>query len=106
MGRKYSYVRWGSGRVLSVGNGSIELKRSVGKKFGFERVLGGVVVEGVRRLGEKNVGNEEVCRIRKLVNEEEDKELFVEDVSVMRVWMRKVISDIIDKKEDYESLVK
>lgn len=32
-----------------------------------------------------------------MVNEEEHKDLFVQDLTLMPVWMRKLITDIIDK---------
>ena len=47
-----------------------------------------------------------VFTIRKLVNEEEHKDLFVQDLTLMPVWMRKLITDIIDKNEHYDTLVK
>lgn len=94
---KYTYLTSGSGRVLTLGNRTIELKRSVPKNFAFQTVLAALLVQALRTLGQKNVGNQELSTIRKLVNEEEHKDLFVQDLTLMPVWMRKLITDIIDK---------
>lgn len=103
---KYTYLTSGSGRVLTLGNRTIELKRSVPKNFAFHTVLAALLVQALRTLGQKNVGNQELSTIRKLVNEEEHKDLFVQDLTLMPVWMRKLITDIIDKNEHYDTLVK
>mgnify|MGYP001774569307 FL=1 len=92
--------------VLTLGNRTIELKRSVPKNFAFQTVLAALLVQDLRTLGQKNVGNQELSTIRKLVNEEEHKDLFVQDLTLMPVWMRKLITDIIDKNEHYDTLVK
>ena len=97
MPTKYTYLTSGSGRVLTLGNRTIELKRSVPKNFAFQTVLAALLVQALRTLGQKNVGNQELSTIRKLVNEEEHKDLFVQDLTLMPVWMRKLITDIIDK---------
>lgn len=82
---------------MTLGNRTIELKRSVPKNFAFQTVLAALLVQALRTLGQKNVGNQELSTIRKLVNEEEHKDLFVQDLTLMPVWMRKLITDIIDK---------
>ncbi|WP_134844707.1 DUF6088 family protein [Segatella hominis] len=103
---KYTYLTSGSGRVLTLGNRTIVLKRSVPKNFAFKTVLAALLVQALRTLGQKNVGNQELSIIRKLVNEEEHKDLFVQDLTLMPVWMRRLITDIIDKNEHYDTLVK
>ena len=63
---KYTYLTSGSGRVLTLGNRTIELKRSVPKNFAFQTVLAALLVQALRTLGQKNVGNQELSTIRKL----------------------------------------
>ena len=82
------------------------IKSFVPKNFAFQTVLAALLVQALRTLGQKNVGNQELSTIRKLVNEEEHKDLFVQDLTLMPVWMRKLITDIIDKNEHYDTLVK
>lgn len=96
MPTKYTYLTSGSGRVLTLGNRTIELKRRFPKNFAFQTVLAALLVQALRTLGQKNVGNQELSTIRKLVNEEEHKDLFVQDLTLMPVWMRKLITDTIE----------
>lgn len=60
---KYTYLTSGSGRVLTLGNRTIELKRSVPKNFAFQTVLAALLVQALRTLGQKNVGNQELSTI-------------------------------------------
>ena len=103
---KYTYLTSGSGRVLTLGNRTIVLKRSVPKNFAFRTMLAALLVQALRTLGQKNVGDQELATIRKLANEEIYKDLFIQDLALMPVWMRKLITDIIDKNERYDSLGK
>ena len=103
---KYTYLTSGSGRVLTLGNRTIVLKRSVPKNFAFRTMLAALLVQALRTLGQKNVGDQELATIRKLANEETHKDLFIQDLALMPVWMRKLITDIIDKNERYDTLVK
>lgn len=82
------------------------LKRSVPKNFAFRTMLAALLVQALRTLGQKNVGDQELATIRKLANEEIHKDLFIQDLALMPVWMRKLITDIIDKNERYDTLVK
>lgn len=103
---KYTYLTSGSGRVLTLGNRIVELKRSVPKNFAYKTVLAALLVQALRTLGQKNIGNQELSTIRKLVDKEERKDLFIQDLSLMPAWMRKLITNIIDKNEHYDTLVK
>ncbi len=103
---KYTYLTSGSGRVLTLGNRIVELKRSVPKNFAYKTVLAALLVQALRTLGQKNIGNQELSTIRKLVDKEERKDLFMQDLSLMPAWMRKLIMNIIDKNEHYDTLVK
>ena len=102
---KYTYLTSGSGRVLILGNRTIELKRSVPKNFAFKTVLAALLVQALRTLGQKNVGEQELSTIRKLVRDEERKDLFVQDLTLMPVWMRKMITNMINN-EHYGTLDK
>ncbi len=103
---KYTYLTSGSGRVLTLGNRTVELKRSVPKNFAYKTVLAALLVQALRTLGQKNIGNQELSIIRKLVDKEKHKDLFIQDLSLMPAWMRKLIMNIIDKNEHYDTLVK
>lgn len=92
---KYTYLTSGSSRKLKLGDRQIELKRSVPKNFAFKTMLGALLVQALRSLGEKNIGNQEIAQIRKLIDSEKRMELFKLDLTLMPIWMRKLITNVI-----------
>lgn len=103
---KYTYLTSGSGRILTLGNRTVELKRSVPKNFAFKTALAALLVQALRALGQNNIGEQELSMIRKLVRDEKHKDLFAQDLSLMPAWMRKMIANIIDTNVQYDTLDK
>lgn len=93
---KYTYLTSGSSRKLKLGNRLVELKRSVPKNFAFKTVLGALLMQALKSLGEKNISKQEIEQIHKLVSEETQKEAFKQDLSLMPIWMRKLITNIFN----------
>lgn len=93
---KYTYLTSGSSRKLRLGNRQIELKRSVPKNFAFKTMLGALLMQALKSLGEKNIGNQEIAQIRKLIDSEKRMELFKLDLLLMPIWMRKLITNVIN----------
>lgn len=103
---KYTYLTSGSGRIIVLGNRTIELKRSVPKNFAFKTELAALLVQALRTLGQKSIGEQELSIIRKLVNGMKHEELFKQDLFLMPAWMRKLITNIINSSERYGTLDK
>lgn len=93
---KYTYLTSGSSRKLRLGNRQIELKRSVPKNFAFKTMLGALLMQALKSLGEKNIGNQEIAQIRKLIDSEKRMKLFKLDLLLMPIWMRKLITNVIN----------
>lgn len=93
---KYTYLTLGSSRKLKLGNRLIELKRSVPKNFVFKTTLGALLMQALKSLGEKNISRQEIVQIRKLIDNEKRMEQFKLDVLLMPIWMRKLITNIIN----------
>ena len=53
-------------------------------------------MQALKSLGEKNISKQEIEQIHKLVSEETQKETFKQDLSLMPIWMRKLITDIFN----------
>jgi len=96
---KYTYLTSGSGRILTLGNRTVELKRSVPKNFAFKTVLAALLVQALRALGQKNIGEQELSTIRKLIKKEERKDLFELDFTLMPSWMRKMLMNVLNNIE-------
>lgn len=101
---KYTYLTSGSGRTITVGGRIIEMKRSVPRNFAFKTVLASLLVQALKALGQGSVGEKELVVIRRLVRDEQRKELFVQDVELMPAWMRKIIFNIIKTNWNNETL--
>ena len=93
---KYTYLTLGSSRKLKLGDRIIELKRSVPKNFVFKTTLGALLMQALKSLGEKNISKLEIVQIRKLIDNEKRMEQFKLDVLLMPIWMRKLITNIIN----------
>ena len=93
---KYTYLTSGSSRNLKLGNRQIELKRSVPKNFAFKTILGSLLMQALKSLGEKNIGKQEISQIRKLIDKEKRMDLFKLDLLLMPIWMRKLITNVIN----------
>ena len=53
-------------------------------------------MQAVKSLGEKNISKLEIVQIRKLIDNEKRMEQFKLDVLLMPIWMRKLITNIIN----------
>lgn len=93
---KYTYLTLGSSRKLKLGDRLIQLKRSVPKNFVFKTTLGALLMQALKSLGEKNISRQEIVQIRKLIDNEKRMEQFKLDVLLMPIWMRKLITNIIN----------
>lgn len=93
---KYTYLTSGSSRKLKLGDRLIELKRSVPKNFVFKTTLGALLMQALKSLGERNISKQEIVQIRKLIDNEKRMEHFKLDVLLMPIWMRKLITNIIN----------
>ena len=93
---KYTYLTSGSSRKLNLGDRIIELKRSVPKNFVFKTTLGALLMQALKSLGEKNISKQEIVQISKLIDNEKRMEHFKLDILLMPIWMRKLITNIIN----------
>lgn len=100
---KYTYLTSGSSRTITIGGRIIEMKRSVPRNFAFKTVLASLLVQALKALGQDSVGEKELTVIRRLVRDEQRKELFVQDVELMPAWMRKIIVNIVKVDVDMKA---
>lgn len=59
-------------------------------------MLGALLMQALKSLGEKNIGKQEISQIRNLIGNEKRMELFRHDLLLMPIWMRKLITNVID----------
>ena len=85
----YSFLAVSSGRTIKLGNQTIVFKRGVPRNFAYQTTLMAYLVQAFKALGKDNVGETQLTQIRKLIRQ---------DLMLVPVWMRKILSPIILKK--------
>lgn len=94
----YCFLTMGSARTLMIGNKKVTLKRGVPRNFAYRTRLIALLVQALRTLGEKNVGEQELAQIRRLVSQEPDRVALVSDVLMMQEWMKRIVKPMIKEK--------
>ena len=96
----YTFLTSGSGRTIYLGTQRIVFKRGVPRNFAYQTLLMAYLVQALRTLGKDNVGETELSQIRKLIRMEPEQEKLRQDLMLVPVWMRKILSPIILKKDN------
>ena len=96
----YTFLTSGSGRTIYLGTQRIVFKRGVPRNFAYQTLLMAYLVQALRTLGKDNVGKTELSQIRKLIRMEPEQEKLRQDLMLVPVWMRKILSRIILKKDN------
>ena len=94
----YTFLTNGSGRTINLGNQTIVFKRGVPRNFAYKTTLMAYLVQALRALGKDNVGETELSQIRKLIRMEPEQDKLRQDLMMVPIWMRKMISPIIIKR--------
>ena len=55
------------------------------------------LVQALKALGKDNVGETELTQIRKLIRKEPEQDKLRQDLMLVPIWMRKILSPIIKK---------
>ena len=96
----YCFLAFSSGRTIKIGNQTIVFKRGVPRNFAYQTTLMAYLVQALKALGKENVGETELAQIRKLIRQEPEQEKLQQDLMLVPVWMRKILSPIINKKDN------
>lgn len=94
-----TYITTGSSRVLQVGNRRLEFKQAAPRNFVYHTKLAALLVQALRAMGEKNVGEEELAHIQSISLREKDKKALLADIMKMPGWMKRKLSDIAKQLE-------
>ena len=96
----YTFLTNGSSRTINLGNQTIVFKRGVPRNFAYSTTLMAYLVQALRALGKDNVGEAELSQIRKLIRMEPEQDKLSQDLMMVPVWMRKLLSPIVIKKSN------
>ncbi len=102
----YTFLTSGSGRTVSLGNQTIVFKRGVPRNFVYQTPLMAYLVQALRALGKAYIGETELAQIRKLIRMEPKQVQLRQDLTLVPVWMRKILSPMIKKGNETDILDK
>ena len=94
----YTFLTVSSGRTIKLGNQTIVFKRGVPRNFAYHTTLMAYLVQALKALGKDNVGETELTQIRKLIRQEPEQDKLRQDLMLVPIWMRKLLSPIILRK--------
>ena len=89
------YLTDGSSRVLTLDGQTIRLKRVVPKNFAIKNKTLAILSLAMKSIGEDNLTEEQLGRIRQIIKTEKDKEGFIDDLRRMPIWIQNVVNKIL-----------
>ena len=78
-------------RQIEVGNQTIQFKKTNPKNLSIDHRLSNLIIQALKAIGEKNVSEEQIEKIQKIINDSQERELIYKNLFNAPVWMRKFI---------------
>ena len=88
------YLTNGTPRIVTVGNRKIVFKKSVPRNFAYQSELFPLIVSAMKEMGEENINDDVVLKLKKILAKETNQELFRQDFLFAPQWIRKKINVI------------
>jgi len=86
------YLTNGTPRTVTVGNRKIVFKKSVPRNFAYQSELFPVVVSAMKEMGEKNINDDVVLKLKEILAKETNQELIRQDFLIAPQWIRKKLN--------------
>lgn len=88
------YLTTGSARTITLGNRTIRFRRCTPKNFAYRGKLMPILVQAMKSIGQGNITDAHVWRIRELLREHFETETFETDLRLAPIWIKKILSKI------------
>ena len=88
---KAIFLTDGSARQIEIGNQTIQFKKTNPKNLSIEHRLTNLLIQALKAIGEKNVTQEQMGKIQKIINESGEKDSIYQHLKNAPVWIQKVI---------------
>jgi predicted transcriptional regulator of viral defense system len=88
------YLTNGTPRTITVGNRKIIFKKSVPKNFAYQSELFPLVVSAMKEIGEENMDDDIVLRIKEILSKEQNQEAIRQDFLMAPQWIRKKLNAV------------
>jgi len=86
------YLTNGTPRIVTVGNRKIVFKKSVPRNFAYQSELFPLVVSAMKEMGEGNINDDVVLKLKKILAKETNQELIRQDFLIAPQWIRKKLN--------------
>lgn len=91
---KTEYLTNGSDRTIVIGNHTIRFRRSVPRTFAYKGKMMPILVQALKAIGNENVSEEDMRRLRYLISKYPEKETWNDDIKLAPAWIRKILVDV------------
>jgi len=91
---KLVYLTDGSPRKITIGNRTIQFKKTTPKNLALKGNVSKLVVQALREIGKDKASKEEVAKIQKIL-EQEDKKLLKHDIALAPQWIAEIMAKAI-----------
>lgn len=98
------FLTSGSKRDIRIGERTIKFKNATPKTFLIRGAQTSMIVQALKAIGEKNMSDEYMPRIRSLILQQAERDTISNDLKVMPVWIRRIFVKTL-KKDDNEQIV-
>lgn len=95
----------GSPREIKIGKRTIKFKKTTPKNLQVKGPISGLVIQALKALGKDRATDEQLKRIRELLNKE-DPALLNHDALLAPAWIRKILHDSLHRPKQHESMVR
>jgi hypothetical protein len=95
---KAVFLTDGPSRRLKIGASEIILKRTTPRAMAAAGLMSGLVIQGLKHLGQSNVTLERIAPLRKLLSEK-DRQQLKKDTSLAPAWMRPFLQAVAEGKK-------
>ncbi|MFA7081077.1 MAG: DUF6088 family protein [Bacteroidales bacterium] len=92
------YITTGSPRTIKIGKRKIVFYNSTPKNFEYKNEVIHLVVVAMKKIGQKNIRDEDIEVIERLLSDK-NIEYWKEDIQLAPVWIRKIITETIEKAD-------
>ena len=83
------YMTNATPRTITIGNRKIIFKKSVPKTFAYQSNLFSLVVSAMKEIGEQNIDNETILKIKEILTKEPNRGIIRQDFLIAPQWIRK-----------------
>lgn len=91
------FLTSGSKRDIRIGERIIKFKNATPKTFLIRGAQTSMIVQALKAIGEKNMSDEYMPRIRSLILQQAERDTISNDLKVMPVWIRRIFVKTLKK---------